>query len=253
MANFTLSRLLETALRLSLILVLTAIAGIIVYFGFQAKKQAKKTADYVAQLDGPDGFHHFYYDENIWQKTKWLGVPVLKLPLDLFTYQELLYDTQPDVVIEAGTLHGGSAYYFASLMDLLGNGEIITIDITELPNRPQHPRITYLLGSSTSDEILSQVKSMIPEGAKVMVVLDSDHSRDHVYNELRLYHELVTPGQYLVVEDSNINGHPVYPEFGPGPMEALESFLAENTDFEVDRSREKFLVTFNPNGYLRKK
>ena len=86
-----------------------------------------------------------------------------------------------------------------------------------------------------------------------MVTLDSDHSRDHVLEELRIYSKLVTPGCYLIVEDSNINGHPVLPDFGPGPMEALEDFLAEDSSFVVDRSREKFLLSFNPRGCLRKK
>ena len=86
-----------------------------------------------------------------------------------------------------------------------------------------------------------------------MVVLDSDHSRDHVLRELRRFHSLVSPGQYLVVEDTNVNGHPVLPQHGPGPMEALDIFLAENDDFEIDSSREKYLITFNPRGYLRKK
>jgi cephalosporin hydroxylase len=87
---------------------------------------------------------------------------------------------------------------------------------------------------------------------RVLVVLDSDHSRDHVLAELRAYAPLVTPGSYLVVEDTNVNGHPVYEAFGPGPMEAVQDFLKERDDFEVDRSREKFLLTFNPGGWLRK-
>jgi cephalosporin hydroxylase len=189
----------------------------------------------------------------VWQRTSWLGVPIKKLPLDLFVYQELMYETQPDVVVEAGTLYGGSALYFASMMDLLKKGKVITIDITEHPNRPEHPRITYLLGSSTSPEIVSRVKELIPKDAKVMVVLDSNHSRDHVLNELRMYNGIVSPGHYLIVEDTNVNGHPVYADHGPGPMEALDAFLRENDDFESDRSREKFMVTFNPKGYLRKK
>ncbi len=86
-----------------------------------------------------------------------------------------------------------------------------------------------------------------------MVILDSDHSRDHVLRELELYSPLVTPGCYLVVEDTNVNGHPVSPEFGPGPMEAVEAFLETTNDFEVDRSREKLLLTFNPSGYLRRR
>ena len=85
-----------------------------------------------------------------------------------------------------------------------------------------------------------------------MVILDSDHSRDHVLAELRAYAPMVTTAQYLIVEDTNVNGNPVLPEFGPGPMEALDAFLAENDDFEPDDEREKFLLTFNPRGYLRR-
>jgi cephalosporin hydroxylase len=85
------------------------------------------------------------------------------------------------------------------------------------------------------------------------VILDSDHERDHVLNELRLYAPLVSAGSYLIVEDSNVNGHPVVSDFGPGPAEAVEQFLAETEEFEVDRSREKFFLTFNPSGYLRKR
>jgi cephalosporin hydroxylase len=87
----------------------------------------------------------------------------------------------------------------------------------------------------------------------VLVILDSDHSREHVLDELRLYAGLVTPGSYLVVEDTNVNGHPVFAEHGPGPMEALEAFLAETDEFEVDATREKFFLTFNPRGFLRKR
>ena len=84
------------------------------------------------------------------------------------------------------------------------------------------------------------------------MILDSDHSRDHVLDELRLYSRFVTPGGYLVVEDTNVNGHPVFPEHGPGPMEAVEEFLAESDEFEIDLAREKFFLTFNPRGFLRK-
>jgi cephalosporin hydroxylase len=86
-----------------------------------------------------------------------------------------------------------------------------------------------------------------------MVILDSDHARDHVLEELRIYSSLVSPGSYLVVEDTNVNGHPVFREHGPGPMEAVELFLAETGEFEVDAAREKFFLTFNPRGFLRKK
>ncbi len=128
----------------------------------------------------------------------------------------------------------------------------MTIDIFEYPNRPQHPRITYLFGSSTSDAIFQEVKNSIHPGERVMVSLDSDHHKAHVLNELRLYSTIVTVGNYLVVEDTDINGHPILPEFGPGPMEAVEEFLKNNPDFMQDRSREKFGVTMFPGGWLKR-
>jgi cephalosporin hydroxylase len=167
-------------------------------------------------------------------------------------YQELLVTTRPDVVIESGTYEGGSALYFATIMELLGDGELITIDVEPQPVRPQHPRISYLTGSSTDLEIFAEVKRRVGN-RRVMVVLDSDHTADHVSRELVMYSELVQPGDYIIVEDTNVNGHPTFPEFGPGPMEAVVQFLAAHTEFEVDRSCERFLMTLHPNGYLRRR
>jgi cephalosporin hydroxylase len=206
-----------------------------------------------------DQFHKLYYDASVfdgtWQDTRWLGVGTRKCPFDLWIYQEMLYELRPDVIVECGTLNGGSALYFASICDLLGNGQVVTIDIEERPGRPEHDRVTYLVGSSTAPEIVERVRELIAaSGAeRVLVILDSDHSRDHVLAELRAYAGLVTPGSYIVVEDTNVNGHPVEPDFGPGPMEALHEFLRETRDFEIDSAREKFYLTFNPRGYLRRR
>jgi cephalosporin hydroxylase len=204
-----------------------------------------------------DQFHKLYYDANLfgktWRETYWMGARVAKCPLDLWLYQEIIHAERPDVIVECGTLHGGSAGYMASLCDLVGNGRIVTIDVREREGRPIHDRITYLTGSSTADEIVDQVRSLINDGERVMVILDSDHRRDHVLAELRIYKDIVTSGQFLIVEDTNLNGHPVAPEFGPGPMEALEAFLEENDEFIQDQEMEKFYLTFNPRGYLRKK
>ena len=199
-------------------------------------------------------FHKMYYrqgEKTLWH-TSWLGTKVLKCPLDLWVYQEILYETKPDVIIECGTKVGGSASYLASLCDLLGTGRIITIDVKDLPGKPTHPRVQYLLGSSTSEEIINKVKSLIKPGERVMVILDSNHRARHVIQELELYHSLVTEGNYLIVEDTNINGHPVYTNYGPGPMEAVRKFLKNNKDFIVDRDREKYYLTYNPGGYLKK-
>ncbi len=198
-------------------------------------------------------FHRLYHD-NWWapavRNTYWFGTPLLKCPLDLWIYQEILHETKPDVIVETGTWQGGSAGFFASLFDLMGHGRVITIDIKSF-DPPQRERVAYLVGSSTSDEIIRQVKDSVQDGEKVMVVLDSDHSKEHVLNELRLYSELVTPGCYLVVEDTHLNGRPV--QFGDGdPAAAVEEFLASNSDFEADRSREKFGVSWNRGGWLKR-
>jgi cephalosporin hydroxylase len=200
-----------------------------------------------------DAFHRLYYDlETTWKQTFWLGHHVQKCPLDLWAYQEILVETRPDVIVECGTYRGGSARFLASVCDELGHGRIVTIDVLERTGRPRHRRITYLQGSSTDAAIVERVRRRVRRARSVMVILDSDHTRDHVLREMELYAPLVTPGCYLVVEDTNINGHPVSPGFGPGPMEAVEAFLAERSDFEADPAREKLLLTFNPSGYLRR-
>jgi cephalosporin hydroxylase len=201
-------------------------------------------------------FHHYYYQDSrsTWEDTHWMGVPVLKLPLDLWVYQEVVYETSPDVIVETGTHMGGSSLFFANLFDLTGNGRVITVDIEHPPGAvmPVHRRIEYLLGSSTSPEVAEAVRSRIRADERIMVILDSDHSERHVREELALYAPLVTPGCYLVVEDTNVNGHPVFRSHGPGPMEALEDFLAHNPEFASDLHRERFMVTFSPRGWVRR-
>ena len=199
-----------------------------------------------------DMFHIFYYNSRVWERTTWMGFPVLKCPLDTWIYQEIICALVPDVIIETGTYYGGSALFMASVCDLIGKGIIITVDIEEQKIKPNHPRINYLSGSSTSKEILDQITNLIGNKKNILVILDSDHSKNHVLNEMRLYSKFVSQDSYLIVEDSNINGHPVRPDFGPGPMEAIEIFMQENRDFMIDRSKEKFFMTQNPKGFLKK-
>jgi len=201
-------------------------------------------------------FHKLYYDSALLggthKNTFFLGIPTRKCPLDTWLYQEIIYKHRPDLIIECGTSHGGSALYLATICDILGEGEILTIDIEDLL-RPPHKRIKYLLGSSISLEIIEKVKVAIVGKKRIMVILDSDHSEEHVLKELEIYNQFVTPGQYLIVEDTNVNGHPVYIEHGPGPMEALDEFLKTNDDFVESETGSKFLLSFNPKGYLLKK
>ena len=197
-------------------------------------------------------FEIIYWHDYTWNSTKWMGVPALKYPSDAWSYQEILYDTKPDLIIETGTKYGGSAFFFANLLDLIGAGRIITIDIEEAENRPVHPRIHYLTGSSTSQEILRCVEKFASPAKRIMVILDSDHSEKHVYEELLAYHRFVSPGCYLVVEDTNVNGHPVCHNHGPGPMEAIERFLPNHPDFRTDPERERLGITAHPKGFLKR-
>jgi len=197
-------------------------------------------------------FEIIYWHDYTWTTTKWMGVPALKYPSDAWSYQEIVYETKPDLIIETGTNQGGSALFFASLFDLLGAGRIVTIDIDDRKDRPVHPRIQYLTGSSTSAEIIQSVEQIAAKASRIMVILDSDHSEKHVFEELRLYHRFVTPGCYLIVEDTNVNGHPVCHKHGPGPMEARARFLPDHPEFETDLSRERLGITAHPKGFLKR-
>jgi cephalosporin hydroxylase len=192
---------------------------------------------YYTKLDHGRGLHTVV--------LSWMGYELFKCPLDLWIYQEVIVRERPDLIIEVGTYKGGSALFLAQVCDLVGAGEILSIDIdpAHVPSRPIHPRIHYLLGSSTDPSVFSHVKAIAKERSNVFIILDGDHHCDHVLEELRMYQTLVQPGGFLIVEDTNINGHPTYPEFGPGPWEAVECFLSENDAFLVDRSCERFLLT----------
>ena len=200
-------------------------------------------------------FHDLYYRR--WPvrggtiSLSWFGHLLLKCPMDLWIYQELLVEHRPDFVIETGTHEGGSALFFAMMLDHLENGEVFSIDLIGAPRRPVHPRIPYITGSSIDPAVVADVKERVA-GRRAMVILDSNHRADHVFAEIEAYRSLVQVDDYLVVEDTNINGHPAFPGFGPGPMEAVERFLAANDEFAIDPRCERFLMTLNPNGYLRR-
>jgi cephalosporin hydroxylase len=187
-------------------------------------------------------------------QISWLGYETLKCPLDLWIYQEIVTQQRPDFIVELGTRFGGSALFLASILDLIGSGIVITVDVddTVAHRRPFHHRIIYKSGGTTDPLIVRDIESTISPGSRVLLILDSDHSRDHVLTEMRTYAHLVNVGGYMIVEDTNINGHPTYPEYGPGPFEAVETFLAERDDFAIDHECERFLLTMNPNGYLKR-
>lgn len=220
---------------------------------FPERRQPKLTSDELALVDR---FHELYYRRWLSGEAdtitlSWFGFKIYKCPLDLWLYQELIVRTRPSVIVETGTFEGGSALFMAMILDHLGHGRIISVDIEDRPGRPVHPRIRYIAGSSTDPDIVADVYRDV--GAdRAMVILDSDHRANHVYDEILAYQRLVPLDGYLIVEDTNVNGHPTFPEFGPGPMEALERFLAESSAFEIDDRCERFMMTLNPRGYLRR-
>jgi cephalosporin hydroxylase len=192
-----------------------------------------------------------FYRSGVWSETRWLGTQTIKNPLDLWIYQEILAETRPEVVVETGTFRGGSAFYLASVCDLLDAGEVVSIDVLPVSDEyPSHPRITYLGGrESTDPEVVSEVSRRIA-GRRGMVILDSDHAQAYVEAELNAYADLVAPDCYLIVEDSNIGE--IRKDLMPGPLQAIETFLAERDDFVVDRACERYMITFNPSGFLRR-
>jgi cephalosporin hydroxylase len=202
-----------------------------------------------------DQFHRLYYhaSRTSWKDTWYRGVRAYKCPTDMWVYQELIDSIQPGLIIETGTFLGGSALFLADRLEIAGRGHVVTIDIDEHPGRPEHPRLTYLTGSSVDSEVLAQVRKLIDPEAPVLVILDSDHSQAHVAAELAAYAPLVTPGSYLIVEDTNVNGHPAVPDYGPGPFEAVADFLAVDDRFEVDARAERYHLTQNPSGFLRRR
>jgi cephalosporin hydroxylase len=200
-------------------------------------------------------FHTLYY--KLWQqglRTKdltWFGYRLVKCPLDLWMYQELLTELRPDVIVETGTCFGGSALFLAMILDQIGHGRVITVDLETVSHRPEHPRLRYLTGSSVNPQIVGQVRDLVGND-RAFIILDSDHTADHVYQEMVAYSPFVQVGDYLIVEDTNVNGHPVWPDFGPGPMEAVDKFLAQTDEFVIDQRCERFLMTLSPRGYLRR-
>lgn len=196
-----------------------------------------------------DAFHRLYWGKRTWS-LQWMGHNMIKWPADLFTYADLLHRKRPDVLIETGTYYGGSAQFFADCMDRIGKGIVISIDLNPGSRRPPHERIIYLEGDSVAlAPIVKEEIAAITKDAAVMVSLDSDHRKAHVAAELQAYKDIVTPDQYMVVEDSNLNGHPVHPEHGPGPWEAVQEF--DDRRFVIDEALAKRHL-FSMHTWLRK-
>jgi cephalosporin hydroxylase len=189
--------------------------------------------------------------DRIMSVSTYFGIPTIKSPVDFWVYQEILFETRPDYIIEIGNFCGGSTLALAHICDHLGHGRVIGLDITHeylTAEAKQHPRITFIEGNAS--ENFDQVSSLVGD-ARVMVIEDSEHTYENTLNVLRTYSHLIHSGDYFIVEDSICHhGLDVGPE--PGPYEAIKDFLLENPFFEVDSSRESFLITWNPKGYLKR-
>ena len=199
-------------------------------------------------------FHDLIAKTGNFGSLKWLGQPIWQNILDLWTIQETIAEIRPALLIEAGTNRGGSSLFFAHLFDLLGTGNVLTIDVERYHNIV-HPRIDYLLGDSVSNTVFDAVRQTAAGvSGPVMVILDSNHSCEHVARELHLYAPLVTPGSYCLVQDGVIDTLPVFQAGRPGPLPAIEQFLKKNIDFEIDHERcERFLISHHPKGWLKRR
>lgn len=195
--------------------------------------------------------------ETLWINT-FMGLPCLQHPFDAWITSEIIWSTKPEVLVECGSYGGGSAAMWAAHMEFYApSPTVISIDVL---NRVHLARdvpvwkrcVEFIEGSSLDGSVIERVGELC-EGKRTMVILDSLHTEQHVTDELSVYSPLVSPGCYLIVQDSFINGHPLEPDMGPGPYEAIQKFITRNDSFEVDESRERMMFTFNPSGFLRRK
>jgi cephalosporin hydroxylase len=201
----------------------------------------------------------WFYGNHVWKYLSYRGVRTLKLPLDMWNYQEIIFENDLHWVVETGTRHGGSALYFADLLAAgRREGLVVSIDVTHQDLSAvaaAHPGIRFLLGDSASDSIRDQAAALVPRQRRggLLLMLDSDHAASHVLRELETWVPWLRRGDYLIVEDTIVNGHPVRPDFGPGPYEAVAEYLARHPGrLQADAAREsKFACTFASSGFFR--
>jgi cephalosporin hydroxylase len=186
-----------------------------------------------------------------WRDVTWLGTSLPKAPTDLIAYQEMVSRVRPDWIIEFPSANGGRALFFATICELLDHGQVVSVDPGDDPDRPRHPRITYVRGRPSEKAIIAEVRKLTGDVPHGLVVVGSVAPRQQISKEIASYERFVSVGSYLVVEETMVNGHPVRPEFGPGPWEAVKQ-LNRRSDFVADPSLERFALTFNPGGFLKR-
>ena len=202
-----------------------------------------------------DKYSRWFYEAGGPLDLNWQGVPLVKHPIDLWMYAELIHETKPDLIIETGAFMGGSALYLSHLCDIEDRGRVLSVELNTANDLPSHPRLDFLLGmSSTSKEVIEHV-GKAADGKRCMVILDSAHNRKHVLREMQLYKQFVSKGCYMIVEDTNEHGYPYgigdIDEDG-GPLEAVRDFQPRNQGFTVVRRPERLGFSQNPGGYLRR-
>lgn len=197
-------------------------------------------------------------------EVDWLGIPVIQTPEDLILVQELIFKTKPDFIVETGIAHGGGLIFYASLLELMGHGQVIGIDIEirehnrkAIEAHPLFKRIELIEASSVSNDMMNTLRQKMPQGSKVLVFLDSDHTKPHVLKELELYQEFIIPGYYIVVFDTITSlladaGVADKKYINNTPMEAVKEFLAKNDSFVIDKEFNKLFVSYSPDGYLKR-
>lgn len=194
-----------------------------------------------------------YQTEILFDKVSWMGVTARKMILDAWVYQQIIYEIRPEIIIEIGNAEGGSTKYLANLLDLVGGGEVIGVDIDHSIFKGHHPRISLVTGDSLAPETLAHVAELA-HGRTGLVIHDGDHTREHVLADLRAYSRFVTVGGYFIVEDTIIDLFRAGDGLGNlnGPLGAVEQFVHEDPRFRIDTECEQFVLTFNPRGYLKR-
>lgn len=197
----------------------------------------------------------------------WMGRPIIQYPQDMISMQEIIWEVKPDLIIETGIAHGGSLIYYASILELMGHGEVLGIDIDirehnkiEIEKHPMFKRISMIEGSSIDTAIVEVVKKHAEGKKKILVCLDSNHTHDHVLNELELYATFVSIDSYIVVFDTIVEDLPegYFSQARPwgisnNPKTAVASFLKKNSNFVIDNAIDnKLLISVAPGGYLKR-
>lgn len=190
-------------------------------------------------------FHDLYYSSRIWAygNTKYKGIIIEKMPLDLWIFQEIIYEVKPDLIVELGSRYGGSATWLGDVCENFGHGYVITFEISDSVIAPPHPRVDFIRTNCLIGVATHKVKDAIAKyGSKVLVIDDAEHTEYAVSKALEIYSPFVSKGSYFIVEDTNVTA----------AKEAVEKFLPNHPEYEIDKSCHKFFLTFNPNGYLKK-